>query len=88
MIGNGKKETTFLHSILLKKELNVFGSRNSYSRDFEAVIDYISSAKAGGTGKANVLDMVSATYPISKADEAFKALANNDGSLAKVLVEF
>ena len=88
LIGNGKKETTFLHSILLKKELNVFGSRNSYSRDFEAVIDYISSAKAGGDGKANVLDMVSATYPISKADEAFKALANNDGSLAKVLVEF
>ena len=24
LIGNGKKETTFLHSILLKKELNVF----------------------------------------------------------------
>ena len=91
LIGNGKKETTFLHSILLKKELNVFGSRNSYARDFEAVIDYIADAKAdaktGSAGKANVLDMVSAVYPIAKADEAFKALANNDGSLAKVLIE-
>ena len=26
-------------------------------------------------------------YPIDRADEAFKALANNDGSLAKVLIE-
>lgn len=82
LIGNGKKETTFLHSILLKKELNVFGSRNSFPVDFEAVIDLISS------GKVNVLDMVSKIYPVSKADEAFKALANNDGSLAKVLISF
>ena len=81
LIGNGKKETTFLHSILLKKELNVFGSRNSYARDFEAVIDLI----AGGT--VNVLDMVSAVYPVDKVDEAFQALVENDGSLAKVLIE-
>ncbi len=82
LIGNGKKETMFLHSILLKKELNVFGSRNSYAKDFMAVIDLIAS------GKVNVLDMVSDIYPIDRADEAFKALANNDGSLAKVLIEF
>lgn len=81
LIGNGKKETTFLHSILLKKELNVFGSRNSYPTDFKDVIDLIAS------GKVNVLDMVSDVYPMAKADEAFKALVNNDGSLAKVLIE-
>ena len=81
LIGNGKKETTFLHSILLKKELNVFGSRNSYAKDFREVIDLIAS------GKVNVLDMVRAVYPMAEADVAFKALANNDGSLAKVLIE-
>ncbi len=81
LIGNGKKETTFLHSILLKKELNVFGSRNSYERDFKAVIDLIAS------GKVNVLDMVSRVYPIDEAAAAFEALSNNDGSLAKVLLE-
>ncbi len=81
LIGNGKKETTFLHSILLKKELNVFGSRNSYARDFEAVIDLIAG------GNVNVLDMVSAVYPVDKVDEAFQALVENDGSLAKVLIE-
>ena len=81
LIGNGKKETTFLHSILLKKELNVFGSRNSYAEDFKAVIDLIAS------GSVNDMDMVSDIYPMERADEAFKALVNNDGSLSKVLVE-
>ena len=81
LIGNGKTETTFLHSILLKKELNVYGSRNSYAKDFREVIDLIAS------GKVNVLDMVSAVYPVDRADEAFKALVDNDGSLSKVLIE-
>ena len=66
----------------MKNELNVFGSRNSYAKDFRAVIDLIAS------GEVNVLDMVSSVYPIDEADDAFKALANNDGSLAKVLIEF
>lgn len=81
LIGNGKKETTFLHSILLKKELNVFGSRNSYAADFQSVIDLIAS------GKVNVMDMVSAVYPIDNVADAFDALTHNDGSLAKVLIE-
>ena len=81
LIGNGKKETTFLHSILLKKELNVFGSRNSLKKDFEEVIEAISS------GKVNVMDMVSAVYPIDNVADAFDALTHNDGSLSKVLIE-
>ena len=81
LIGNGKKETTFLHSVLLKKELNVYGSRNAYTSDFKELIDYVAD------GKADIMKMVSAVYPIDKADEAFKALADNDGSLSKVLIE-
>lgn len=80
LIGNGKKETTFLHSVLLKKELNVFGSRNSLKSDFMDVIDLIAS------GKVDVMKMVSDIYPMERADEAFKALANNKGELCKVLV--
>lgn len=80
LIGNGKKETTFLHSVLLKKELNVYGSRNSLKSDFMDVIDLIAS------GKVDVMKMVSDIYPMERADEAFKALANNKGELCKVLV--
>ena len=81
LIGNGKKETTFLHSILLKKELNVYGSRNSLKKDFEEAIEAIAS------GKVNVMDMVSAVYPIDDVADAFDALTHNDGSLSKVLIE-
>lgn len=82
LIGNGKKETTFLHSIILKKELNIFGSRNAYTKDFEELIDLVSS------GKVDILKMVSGIYDKENAAEAFNALANNDGSLAKLLISF
>lgn len=81
LIGNGKKETNFLHSILLKKELNVFGSRNAYTKDFKALIQLVAE------GKVDVMKMVSKIYPMEKAAEAFMALAKNDGSLKKVLIE-
>ena len=82
LIGNGKKQTTFLHSLLIKKELNVFGSRNAYTTDFEALIDLVSS------GKTDVLQMISAVCVAADADKAFEALAHNDGSLEKVLIRF
>lgn len=81
LIGNGKRETTFLHSILLKKELNVFGSRNAYTKDFRALIQLVAA------GKVDVLKMVSAVYPMDQAAAAFEALAHNDGTLKKVLIE-
>ena len=82
LIGNGKKETTFLHSIILKKELNIFGSRNAFTADFETLIDLVKD------GKADVLKMVSGVYEVDNAAEAFNALAQNDGSLAKLLIRF
>ncbi|MBO5494455.1 MAG: zinc-binding alcohol dehydrogenase family protein [Eubacterium sp.] len=82
LIGNGKKETTFLHSIILKKELNIFGSRNAFTKDFEELIKLVKD------GKADVLKMISGIYEADDAKNAFDALANNDGSLAKLLIKF
>ena len=56
LIGNGKRETTFNHSVLLKKELNVHGSRNALKDDFINNIDLVAS------GKADVMKMVSGVY--------------------------
>lgn len=81
LIGNGKSDTTFNHSILLKKELSVYGSRNSVN-DFEPLIELVAS------GKVDVMKMVSAVYPLPKAADAFKALVDNKGDLAKVLIRF
>lgn len=81
LIGNGKRETSFVHSILLKKELNLFGSRNAYTRDFEELIALVAA------GKADIMKMVSGVYPMERAADAFKALSQNDGSLAKILIQ-
>ena len=82
LIGNGKRETTFVHSILLKKELNVFGSRNAFTRDFETLIDLVKNEKV------DILKIVSGVYDMDRAAEAFEALKHNDGTLAKLLIGF
>ncbi|MDO4153247.1 MAG: zinc-binding alcohol dehydrogenase family protein [Clostridia bacterium] len=82
LIGNGKRKTTFVHSVILKKELNIFGSRNAFTKDFEELIDLVASKKA------DVLKMVSGIYPKENAKDAFEALSHNDGTLAKLLIEF
>ena len=81
LIGNGKRDTTFLHSILLKKELNVFGSRNAYSADFEQVIDILAG------GQVDVEKLVSAEYPLDETGDAFEALRHNSGGLMKILLK-
>ncbi len=80
LIGNGKRETTFVHSVILKKELNIFGSRNAFTKDFETLIDLVASKQV------DILNMVSDVYTVETAGAAFKALANNDGSLNKLLI--
>lgn len=82
LIGNGKRNTDFLHSIILKKELNIFGSRNAFTKDFEELIDLVAS------GKVDVMKMVSGIYKKEDAQEAFESLKNNDGTLCKLLIEF
>ena len=80
LIGNGKRETTFLHSIILKKELNIFGSRNAMKQDF------LDNIELAASGKVNVMKMVSGVYEMDKAADAFDALAHNRGDLAKLLI--
>ncbi len=80
LIGNGKRETSFVHSVILKKELNIHGSRNALKDDFINNIDLVAG------DKADVMKMVSGVYDMADALDAFKALANNDGTLAKLLI--
>lgn len=81
LIGNGKRETNFLHSVILKKELNIHGSRNALKADFLNNIQLVANRKA------EVMKMVSGIYEMDDALAAFKALANNDGTLAKLLIK-
>ena len=81
LIGNGKRETSFVHSIILKKELNIHGSRNALNADF------INNIRIVADKKADVVKMVSGIYDMENATAAFEALKNNDGTLAKILIK-
>ncbi len=81
LIVNGKRETSFNHSVLLKKELNVHGSRNALKDDFLNNINIVAE------GKADVMKMVSGIYDMENAIDAFEALRNNNGTLAKLLIK-
>ncbi|RKL62016.1 alcohol dehydrogenase [Thermoanaerobacteraceae bacterium SP2] len=81
LVGNGKTESTFNHTILVKKELNVFGSRNSL-KDFEPLIDLVSITKV------DINSLVSDIFELKDAAEAFESLKNLNKSKMKVLVKF
>ena len=82
LIGNGKHEATFNHSILLKKELNIFGSRNSLKKDFLDVIDIIAQ------GNIDVEGLVTDVYEKENSIQAFEDLVNNNGSRMKSMIKF
>jgi len=82
LIGNGKKDTNFNHSVLLKKELKLYGSRNSLRSDFEQVIEQMQDEKD------LIQSLVSDVYPVEKSVEAFHSLAANDGSRLKMAIQF
>jgi len=81
LVGNGKTESTFNHTVLVKKELNVFGSRNSL-KDFEPLIDLVSITRV------DINSLVSDVFELKDAAEAFECLKNLNKSKMKVLVKF
>lgn len=81
LIGNGKAITTFNHTIFVKKELNIYGSRNSLN-DFKPLIDIVSG------GKVSIDSMISDVFDLDKAADAFECLKDRDASKMKVLVKF
>jgi len=82
LVGNGKRETTFVHSVLLKKEITVYSSRNSRMEDFIEVIDLFVN------NKVDIEKLITTMYDFDYAVDAFNALTHNDGSMAKVMIKF
>ena len=81
LIGVGKKNLDFNFTLIQKKELNIFGSRNSLERDFRAVIDML------GRGETPLDRVITHTYPARDAAKAFEDLSNDRGSMLKVVLD-
>lgn len=82
LIGVGKKNLDFNFTMIQKKELNIFGSRNALKKDFIELIDLIKE------GKVDLEKIVTNTYQMEDAEQAFKEFDENAASMLKVVIEF
>ncbi len=82
LIGVGKKNLDFIFTLLQKKELNVFGSRNALKVDFESLIDLAAS------GKVDLRRAITNTYSLDQAPQAFADFAAHGADMLKVMIDF
>ena len=82
LIGVGKKNLDFNFTLLQKKELNVFGSRNAMKKDFIELIDLVKE------GKVDLEKIITNTYKFDDAAKAFNDFATNGGEMLKVVLDF
>lgn len=82
LIGVGKKNADFNFTLIQKKELNVYGSRNARKKDFLELIDLVNA------GKANVEKVITNVYDAKEAKAAFEAFDKNGNEMLKVVLDF
>lgn len=81
LIGNGTREVTFNQSVLIKKELDVLGSRNSLDV-FPRLIELLES------GAVDLAPVRTRIVPFTEAMSALEAAAGGSTEDVKVLIEF
>ncbi|MBU2700749.1 2-desacetyl-2-hydroxyethyl bacteriochlorophyllide A dehydrogenase [Sporomusaceae bacterium BoRhaA] len=82
LIGVGKKNLDFNFTLLQKKELNVFGSRNALKEDFLELIDLVKN------GTVDLQKIITNTYKFDDAAKAFEEFDKNAANMLKVMIEF
>lgn len=82
LIGVGKKNLDFNFTMIQKKELNVFGSRNALKKDFLELIDLVKA------GKAPLEKVITNVYTFKDAKKAFEEFSTRQGEMLKVLIDF
>ena len=82
LVGVSRQKLDFDFTIIQKKELNIYGSRNAMTSDFKDLIDLVSS------GKVDLSNMITNTYVgIENAPKAFSDFSENRSHMLKVMVE-
>ena len=82
LIGVGKKNLDFNFTMIQKKELHVYGSRNALKNDFLETID------AMAAGRLTLGNAITDIYPFSEAPKAFAEFSAHQGEKLKVLLDF
>lgn len=82
LIGVGKQNLDFNFTMIQKKELNVYGSRNALKKDFLELIDLVKE------GKVDLEKIVTNVYSFHDAAQAFEDFSTKGGSMLKVGIDF
>lgn len=92
LIGVGKQNLDFNFTMIQKKELNIFGSRNALKKDFLELIDLVK------TGEVDLEKIVMnpdaaepekrSEYELDEAAAAFEEFSRFGGSKLKVVIHF
>ena len=82
LIGIGKQNLDFNFTMIQKKELNIFGSRNALKKDFTELIDLVAS------GQVDLEKIITHVYPASQIGQAFADFDQLGSQMLKVMVDF
>lgn len=82
LIGVGKKNLDFNFTLIQKKELNVYGSRNAMKKDFIELIDLVKA------GKVDLEKIVTDVYAFDDVAKAFEDFSQYGAQMLKVMVDF
>ena len=82
VIGVGKHNIDLDFTIIQKKELNIHGSRNALTRDFEELIDTVKAQNL------KLDDVVTNVYDFENAVQAFEDFSANANNMLKVMIKF
>ena len=82
LIGVGKKNLDFNFTLIQKKELNVYGSRNALKKDFVELIDLVKA------GKVDLEKIVTHVYPFDEIATAMADFDRNGAKMLKVMIDF
>ena len=81
-LGVGKHNIDLDFTIIQKKELNIHGSRNALTRDFEELIDTVKAQNL------KLDDVVTNVYDFENAVQAFEDFSANANNMLKVMIKF
>ena len=82
LIGIGKKNLDFNFTMIQKKELNVFGSRNALKKDFTELIDLVKDSKV------DLEKIITNVYPLDEIGTALEDFHQNGAKMLKVMIDF
>lgn len=82
LIGVGKKNLDFNFTLIQKKELAIFGSRNAVKDDFLQLI------KAVKETSLQIEEIITNIYPFEQTAKAFTDFDRDQANMLKVMIEF